>query len=98
MPFVHDGNILPGPKNGENGSDYVEQQFIPKFVNGSLMFLISLSILMVIIGGLMFLFSSGDSDLVSRAKTTIIWSIVGVVLTILAYAIVQFIIGIDFSL
>jgi hypothetical protein len=98
MPFVHDGNVLPGPSRDEDGSFYVEQKFIPKFVNGSLIFLMSLSILMVIVGGLMFLFSSGDSDLTARAKTTIIWAIVGVILTILAYAIVQFIIGIDFTL
>lgn len=98
MPFVHDGNVLPGPSRDEDGSFYVEQKFIPKFVNGTLIFLMSLSILMVIVGGLMFLFSSGDSDLTARAKTTIIWAIVGVILTILAYAIVQFIIGIDFSL
>ena len=98
MPFVHDGNVLPGPSRDEDGSFYVEQKFIPKFVNGVLIFLISLSILMVIVGGLMFLFSSGDSDLTTRAKTTIIWAIVGVILTLLAYAIVQFIIGIDFTL
>lgn len=98
IPFVRHGNVLPGPTADEDGSFYVEQKFIPKFVNGSLIFLMSLSILMVIVGGLMFLFSSGDSELTSRAKTTILWAIVGVVLTILAYAIVQFIIGIDFSL
>jgi hypothetical protein len=98
MPFVHDGNVLPGPSTEEDGSFYVEQKFIPKFVNGTLIFLMSLSILMIIIGGLMFLFSSGDSDLTARAKTTIMWSIVGVIITILAYAIVQFIIGIDFTL
>ncbi len=98
MPFVHHGNILPGPSEEENGSIYVEQKFIPKFINGTLIFLMSLSILMVIIGGLMFIFSSGDSDMTSRAKTTIMWAIVGVVITLLSYAIVQFIIGIDFTL
>lgn len=98
MPFVHDGDVLPGPSTEEDGSYYVEQRFIPKFVNGTLVFLISLSVLMVIVGGLMFLFSSGDSDLTARAKTTIIWSIVGVIITLLAYAIVQFVIGIDFGL
>lgn len=98
MPFVHDGNVLPGPSAEEDESFYVEQKFIPKFVNGTLIFLMSLSILMIIIGGLMFLFSSGDSDLTARAKTTIMWSIIGVIITILAYAIVQFIIGIDFGL
>ena len=98
MPFIHHGNVLPGPSENENGSDYLEQRFIPKFINGTLIFLMSLSILMVIVGGLMFVFSAGDSDLNTRAKTTIMWAIVGVVITILSYAIVQFIIGIDFTL
>ncbi len=97
MPFVHHGDVLPGPGQGES-TDYVEKQFIPKFVNGMLILLMSLSVLMIIIGGLMFVFSSGDSELTTRAKTTILWAIVGVVLTILSYAIVQFIIGIDFTL
>jgi hypothetical protein len=98
MPSILHGNILPGPKKGVNGSDYVRNQFIPKFINGILIFVMSLSILMIIIGGLMFVFSSGDSDLTTKAKTTITWAIVGVILTILSYAIVRFIIGINFSL
>jgi hypothetical protein len=98
MPKINHGNILPGPKEGVNGSDYINNQFIPKFINGVLIFIMSLSILMLIIGGLMFILSSGDSDLTTKAKTTITWAIVGVVLTILSYAIVRFIIGIDFSL
>ncbi len=98
MPFVHHGNILPGPKEGESGSDYVKNKFIPKYINGMLIFMISMSILMIIVGGLMFIFSSGDSDMTSRAKTTITWAIVGVILTILSYSIVRFIVGINFSL
>ena len=98
MPFVHHGNVLPGPQETENGSDYLEQKFLPKFINAILIFLMSLSILMIIVGGLMFIFSSGDQEMTTRGKTTIMWAIVGVVLTILSYAIVQFIIGIDFTL
>jgi len=98
MPFVHHGNVLPGPEEEENGSIYLEQKFLPKFINATLIFLMSLSILMIIIGGLMYVFSSGDSEMTSRGKTTILWAIVGVVITILSYAIVQFIIGIDFTL
>jgi len=98
MPFVHHGNVLPGPEEDEDGSIYLEQKFLPKFINAILIFLMSLSILMIIVGGLMFIFSSGDQEMTTRGKTTIMWAIVGVVLTILSYAIVQFIIGIDFTL
>ena len=98
MPFIHHGGILPGATEKGEASDYVENQLIPKFVNGVLVMLISLSVLMLIIGGVMFLVAGGDSDSTARAKTIVMWSIVGVVITILSYSIVQFIIGIDFSL
>ena len=95
---VNHGNILPGPDEDENGSDYVRTKFIPKYINGMLIFMISFSILMVIVGGLMFVYSSGDSELTSRAKTTITWAVIGVVITILSYSIVKFVIGINFSM
>ena len=98
MPFVHHGNILPGPDDNENGSDYVRTKFIPRYINGMLIFMISFSILMVIVGGIMFVYSSGDSELTSRAKTTIMWAIMGVIITILSYSIVKFVIGINFAM
>lgn len=98
MPFVRHGGVLPGTTEKGEASDYVESKFIPKFVNTILVMLISLSVLMLIAGGVMFLVAAGDSETTARAKTTVMWAVVGVVITILSYSIVQFIIGIDFSL
>ncbi len=98
MPFVHHGDVLPGPPEDESGADYVRTKFIPKYINFMLIFMISFSVIMVIVGGIMFIYSSGDSEMTGRAKLTIMWAILGVVITIFAYAIVKFIIGIDFGL
>jgi hypothetical protein len=51
------------------------------------------SVIMIIIGGLRYTLSGGDSAGIRSAKDTIIYAIVGLAVAILAYIIVQFIIG-----
>ena len=53
----------------------------------------AISVLMVIIGGIKYASSQGDSQAVAKAKGTIIYAIVGLVVVILAVAIVDFVIG-----
>jgi multisubunit Na+/H+ antiporter MnhB subunit len=52
----------------------------------------AISVIMLIIGGIRYVVSGGDSTKVQEAKNTILYSIVGVVVAILAYAVVQFVI------
>lgn len=47
----------------------------------------------VIIGGFMYVFSSGDPSKTARAKDTIIYSIVGLIIVILARQIVMFVLN-----
>ena len=47
---------------------------------------------MVIIGGIQYTTSGGDSAAVTKAKNTILYGIVGLVIALLAYAIVNFVI------
>lgn len=49
------------------------------------------SVLMIIIGGLRYTLSSGDEKAVTAAKNTILYSIVGLVLALMANAIVNFV-------
>jgi hypothetical protein len=97
-PVILSGGILPGPGDTEDGTEYMVNKFITKFVNGSLIFLFSLGTLMLIIGGIMFLVSSGDSEILTKAKDTIFWGIVGITLAVMSYAIVKFVVGLDFGL
>ncbi len=53
----------------------------------------TVSVIVVIISGLMYTISSGDSGRVSRAKNMLVFAIVGLIIAISAYAITNFIMG-----
>lgn len=50
------------------------------------------SVIMLIIGGFKYTTSNGDANQVTAAKNTIMYSIIGLVVAIFAYAIVDFVI------
>lgn len=62
-------------------------------INGVLYVIGILAVIMVIIGGVQYTTSGGDSAAVTKAKNTILYGIVGLVIAILAYAIVNFVIN-----
>lgn len=49
------------------------------------------SVIMVIIGGILYALSSGDSARINTAKNTILFAIIGVVIATLAQAIIRFV-------
>lgn len=62
-------------------------------VSNVLLFIIgAVSVIMLIIGGIRYTVSQGDSSAVTSAKNTILYSIIGLVVAILAYAAVNFVI------
>lgn len=95
-----------GMANGANsaqGSDQPDCLFAGEGCEGTpifqtasnvLLFIIgAVSVIMLIIGGIRYTISQGDSSAVTSAKNTILYSIVGLVVAILAYAAVNFVIG-----
>jgi hypothetical protein len=52
----------------------------------------AISVLMLIYGGIRYTISGGDAKNVTAAKNTILYAIVGIVVAILAFAIVNFVI------
>jgi intracellular septation protein A len=52
-----------------------------------------LSVLFVVIGGFRYTISSGDPGQIKQAKETILYAIIGLVLTISAFTIVSFVLG-----
>jgi hypothetical protein len=61
-------------------------------ITNVLLFLIgAVSVIMLIIGGIRYTISGGDSSAVTAAKNTILYAIVGIVVAILAFAIVNFV-------
>ena len=52
-----------------------------------------ISVIMLIYGGLRYVISGGDSKKVTDAKNTIMYAIIGLIIAILSYAIVNFVIN-----
>lgn len=65
-----------------------------KTITNVLLYVIgAISVIMLIIGGIRYVVSGGDSSAITSAKNTILYAIVGIVIAVLAYAAVNFIIG-----
>jgi len=84
--------------NSARGADQVADLFgaegIFNTVTNVLLFVIgAISVIMIIIGGLRYVLSGGDSGNVTAAKNTILYAVVGIIVAILAYAIVNFVIS-----
>ncbi len=52
----------------------------------------TVAVLFIIIGGIQYVTSAGNPDSVGRAKNTILYAVIGVIVAIIAYAAVNFII------
>lgn len=62
-------------------------------VNAMLFIVGFLSVIMLIFGGLRYIISGGNAAAVTTAKNTILYAIVGLVISIFAYAIINFVIS-----
>jgi len=66
---------------------------IKTIVNVLLFLLGAVAVVMIIFGGIKYTTSNGDSSQITSAKNTILYAVVGLVVAILAYAIVNFVIS-----
>lgn len=93
-----DNMTLCGGATSSHGSDQPTDLFgaggIFQTVTNVLLFVIgAVSVVMLIIGGIRYTVSQGDSSAVTSAKNTILYSVVGLLVAILAFAAVNFVIG-----
>jgi len=103
-PPVSNGGLLPGPtleglkaEEAKLGQTYVSEQLIPKIVSGFLVIMLMVGVIMLIIAGISYILSSGDSEKTKKAKDIIYWSLLAIIVAIMAFAIVKFVVGIDIS-
>ena len=52
-----------------------------------------IAVLMVVIGGIRYVTSDGDSSRASQAKNTILYALIGLIVAVSSYAIVNFVLG-----
>lgn len=74
-----------------NGTPSSFNDVIPKVTNTLLTFAGIIAVIMIIVGGIMYSLSAGDSKKSATAKDTILYAVVGLVITLLASAIVNFV-------
>jgi hypothetical protein len=84
--------------NAARGADQVADLFgstgILTTVTNVMLFVVgAISVIMVIIGGFRYVISGGNSSNITTAKNTILYAVVGLIIAIMAYALVNFVIG-----
>ncbi len=80
------GNDQPVDLFGQSGT-FAKITSIMLFVIGAI------AVIMIVIGGLRYVLSGGDSNQITAAKNTILYAVIGIVVAILAYAIIGFVIN-----
>lgn len=63
-------------------------------VVGLLLFAIgTISVIMIIVGGIRYVISNGEAARIKSAKDTILYAVIGLIVSLLAYAIVNFVLN-----
>lgn len=83
-------NDIGGKETGTSGS---LTSMVRKVVNTLLFIIGAVAVVMIIYGGFSYITSRGESAGITSAKNTILYAVVGLVIAILAYAIVNFVVG-----
>jgi hypothetical protein len=83
-------NEIGGNETGSNGSLLT---IIHTIINVLLFLTGALAVIMLIYGGIQYVISRGDSAAVTSAKNTILYAVVGLIVAMVAYAVVNFIVS-----
>lgn len=66
---------------------------IQTIINIMLFLLGAIAVIMIVIGGLRYVTSGGDASSLKSARDTILYAVIGLVIAVLSYAIVNFVLG-----
>lgn len=84
--------IIGGVECFAGGSPVTLPEAIQIIVN-TLLFIVGVAaVIMLIIGGMRYVFSGGNPQNTKAAKDTILYAVIGIVVALLAYAIVNFVV------
>lgn len=92
-PKIPQISTLPGPQNTDVSqvNVYLRNEFLPNLAMTVIKFAIPLSVVFLIFGAIQFIAGMGNTEKVSLAKKTVTFSLLGLVISLLSYAIVQII-------
>ncbi len=78
--------------NGNQTPDSLETN-IGLIINAIIGFVGIICVIVIIIGGINYTMSQGDPQKTKKAKDTILYGVIGLIITLLAFAIVQFVLN-----
>lgn len=91
---VDPGSEIQKGVNGAGGGGAVPlRDRLKDIVNVLLFILGAIAVIMIVVGGIRYTLSGGDSSQTKAAKDTVLYSVVGLIVAILAYAIVNFVLN-----
>lgn len=85
-----------GTDDGINPGGVVENDLmetIKRVINTVIGIVGMLAVIMIIMGGISFATSQGDAAKVTKARNTILYGVVGLIISLLAFAIVNFVLS-----
>jgi cell division protein FtsB len=97
IPIIPQPDFIPGPSQGSTGSvvqDYALNSGIPKALNIGIGLLGIGAFLSILISAIQMLTAYGKEDQINRAKTNLRYSLLGFLISILAYGIVSIVVSI----
>ena len=94
---IFDLSMMDGA-NSARGIDQATDLFgasgIFTTISNVMLFIVgAISVIMIVIGGLRYVISGGNTANVTAAKNTILYAIVGLIVSMLAYAVINFVIS-----
>lgn len=76
---------------GNTGAGTTIQPIFKKIVDILLFIIGAVAVIMIVVAAIKYVTSNGDSSAVTSAKNTIMYAVIGLVVAIMAYAIVNFV-------
>ena len=76
-----------------SGSNNELSDSIVAILNGVIGFISIVAVAVIVVGGINYMTSAGDTEKVKRARNTILYAGIGLVICALAFAIVNFVVG-----
>jgi hypothetical protein len=91
------GMIGPGDQPavlaGQTGGEGSLRQIVLNIVNFILIFLGLIAVIMIIYGGITYVTSAGNNEAIEKAKKIIMYAIIGIVVVLVSFALVNTILG-----
>ena len=89
---------LTEAKNSTGGADGMVQNanltdgsLVKKIIDFMLWLVVIIAVIMIIVGGIKYATSAGDSNKVTSAKNTIMYAVIGLIVAIFAWAIIRWV-------